>query len=102
MTSCAASIGNRRRDIELPSTMLAAQISITSSPTTTRLPDFWTPWSAKDIGGSTSTHLLILLISLLLLTATGGVVRSVANEMHQASYREHVREPVQVDTQWNG
>ena len=96
-------IRNRRRDIEFPTTMLAAQISITSPPTATRLPDFWTPWSTKDIGESRSTLLLILLILLLLLLkTTAGVVRNVANEMHQASYREHVSEPVQVDTQWNG
>ena len=65
-------------------------------------PDFWTLWGAKDIGESTSTLLLILLLLLLLLKTIAGVVRNVANEMHQASYREHVWEPVQVDTQWNG
>ena len=81
--------------------MLAAQISITSPQTATLLPDFWTPCSAKDIGESTST-LLLLLILLLLLKTTAGVVRNVASEMHQASYREHVWEPVQVDAQWNG
>ena len=80
--------------------MLATQISITSPPTATRLPDFRTPGSTKDIGENTSTLLLLLL--LLLLKTTAGVVRNVANEMHQASYREHVWEPVQVDTQWNG
>ena len=82
--------------------MLAAQISITSRPTATRHPDFWTPSTIKDIGESTSTLLLILLILLLLKTTAAKNVRNVANEMHQASYREHVSEPVQVDTQWNG